>query len=238
MATHQAPSRDASSRCPASDEAIAAAMAETVAEPGFPCLGARSVFRRGAADITVLRSTDPDELATLAERLRAFSASHPDPARLASLVAVFREPVPTTEEGFESLLWGVLQHLHDTDPEPWASDVSYDPSDAGFAFSVGGTPYFVVGLHPAASRMARRAPLPTLVFNLHRQFERLREDDTFARMRTAIRRRDMRLQGSVNPMVDDYGASSAARQYSGRAVRADWQAPFTPGPDTERGRDR
>jgi uncharacterized protein len=238
MATHQARSREASSRCPASDDAIAAAMADMVADPGFPCLGARSVFRRGAAEIEVLPSTDPDDVATLTERLSTFSASHRDPAQLVSLLAVFRRPVPTTEEGFESLLWGVLQRLHDTDPEPWASDVSGDPSDAGFAFSVGGTPYFVVGLHPAASRMARRAPLPTLVFNLHRQFERLREDDTFARMRTAIRRRDLRLQGSVNPMVDDYGASSAARQYSGRAVENDWRAPFTPSPDTERGRDR
>lgn len=66
------------------------------------------------------------------------------------------------------------------------------------------------------------------MFNLHRQFERLRSDGTFAGMRTAIRRRDERLDGSLNPMVDDYESTSAAPQYSGRAVDHDWRAPFSP----------
>src|SRR6476620_7390004 len=73
-----------------------------------------------------------------------------------------------------------------------------------FAFSLAGTAYFVVGLHPAASRIARRTPLPTLVFNLHEQFEELRQSERFERMRDTIRRRDQALQGSVNPMVADH----------------------------------
>ncbi|MGL4175530.1 MAG: YqcI/YcgG family protein, partial [Dermatophilaceae bacterium] len=83
-------------------------------------------------------------------------------------------------------------------------------------------------LHPNASRVARRAPLPTLVFNLHEQFERLRADGRFPRMRDAIRRRDKDLQGSLNPMVTDHGQASEARQYSGRAVPSDWSPPFAP----------
>ena len=45
-------------------------------------------------------------------------------------------------------------------------------------------------------------------------------------MRDKIRERDERLQGSTNPMVADYGASSEARQYSGRRVGPGWEAPF------------
>ena len=61
------------------------------------------------------------------------------------------------------------------------------PSDQHFAFSAGGTAYFIVGLHPAASRDARRTPTPTLVFNLHEQFEELRASGRFPRMRDKIR---------------------------------------------------
>ena len=123
---------------------------------------------------------------------------------------------------------GLLQRLHEADDEPWAPEVSADPEDPHFAFSAGGTPFFIVGLHPQASREARRMPLPILVFNLHEQFEALREQGGFDRMRDAIRRRDEDLQGSVNPMVSDHGESSEARQYSGRKLEEDWEAPFEP----------
>jgi FPC/CPF motif-containing protein YcgG len=44
-------------------------------------------------------------------------------------------------------------------------------------------------------------------------------------MRDTIRRRDAELQGEPNPMVDDHGTRSEARQYSGRAVPDDWEPP-------------
>ena len=101
-----------------------------------------------------------------------------------------------------------------------------DPNDPHFAFSAGGTAYFIVGLHPAASRVARRAPLPTLVFNPHDQFEELRAEGRFDGMRTTIRRRDEDLQGFVNPMVADHGDSTEALQYSGRRHTAGWEPPL------------
>lgn len=226
LAAQLARSREALADPSVPEGAVRDALAEMVAHHDFPCLGARSVFRRDAADILVLDSADPPDLATLAHRLDAFATAHEGAEDLASFLTVFRSPVPASEADFESMLWGVLQHLHDRDDEPWAPDVASDPVDPRFAFSFAGTPFFIVGLHPEASRVARRAPLPTIVFNLHRQFERLRAEGTFARMRTSIRRRDERLQGSLNPMVDDYGSTSAARQYSGRAVEQGWRAPF------------
>ena len=74
-------------------------------------------------------------------------------------------------------------------------------------------------------------PLPVLVFNLHEQFESLREEGGFERMRDTIRRRDEELQGSINPMVSDHGETSEARQYSGRRLGKAWEAPFEPDPE-------
>jgi len=129
----------------------------------------------------------------------------------------------------------LLQRLHDADDESWADGVGSDPNDPHFAFSAGGSAYFIVGLHPAASRVARRAPLPTLVFNPHEQFEELRAEGRFDGMRTTIRRRDEDLQGFINPMVADHGDSTEALQYSGRRHAAGWEPPLDvkPAPDAD-----
>ncbi len=218
---------------PGSD--IVAALEEMVAHPEFPCLGARSVFRRDAATLVVLDdladTSTGGSLDTLGEVLAQYAHEVDPDGDLVSFVACFRGPVPQDEQTFEALLWGALQHLHDTDDAPWADGVAADPENPHFAFSVAGTAFFVVGLHPSASRVARRAPLPTLVFNLHSQFERMRADGGYLRMRDTIRRRDTELQGSLNPMVSDHGETSEARQYAGRAVPDDWTPPFEPDPD-------
>ncbi|MGL5909029.1 MAG: guanitoxin biosynthesis heme-dependent pre-guanitoxin N-hydroxylase GntA [Phycicoccus sp.] len=219
---------------PAGD--IAAAIEEMIAHPEYPCLGARSVFRRDAVTAVVLDDlTDTargGSLDRLGDELRRYvdgldSEIVHGGGGLVSFVASFRGPVPLCEREFEDALWRALQHLHHTDDRPWADGVAADPRDPHFAFSAAGTAFFVVGLHPHASRVARRAPLPTLVFNLHGQFERLRADGRFPRIRDAIRRRDKDLQGSLNPMVADHGTASEARQYSGRVVPAGWTPPFT-----------
>ena len=106
---------------------------------------------------------------------------------------------------------------------PWADDVATDPDDPRFSLSLGGHPFFVIGLHPLASRIARRFEAPALVFNSHRQFDRLRADGRYAKMQAATRQRDLALQGSLNPNLADFGAAAETRQYSGRAVEADWR---------------
>jgi len=83
-----------------------------------------------------------------------------------------------------------------------------------------------VGLHPGSSRFTRRFAFPTLVFNAHTQFEKLRESGKFERIQDVIRARDKTLQGDLNQNLADYGEASEARQYSGRAVEKDWRCPF------------
>ena len=209
-------------------EEIPGVLESMVLHPDYPCLGARSVFRRDRATVVVLEQMASEEATEQLHRaLRNFGRDTDLDAGFASLVAVFRDTTSHDESQFESLLWQQLEALHEADRQPWNPQVSDDPANPHFAFSVAGTAYFVVGLHPAASRIARRTPFPTLVFNLHQQFEDLRASDRFERMRDTIRRRDAALQGEVNPMVADHGGSSEARQYSGRAVPTDWKAPVS-----------
>ena len=67
-----------------------------------------------------------------------------------------------------------LQKLHNHDDSQWEPNVSEDPNDSNFSFSIKGKAFYIVGMHPESSRMARRAPYCTVVFNLHWQFEKLR----------------------------------------------------------------
>lgn len=213
----------------ADDETLIESFHAMVGHPEYPCLGARSVFRRDRASVCVYQELgDACTARALLTDLDGFASDVDLDSDLASFVALFRQPEPEDEEHFERLLWAQLRQVHDADSSPWAPGVSSNPEDPHFGFSAGGVAYFVIGMHPRASRIARRAPVPTLVFNLHAQFERLRSEGTFPRMRDRIRARDARLQGTRNPMVSDHGDGSEARQYSGRAVESTWRAPFAP----------
>ncbi len=215
----------------ATRQRLASALSQMVAHPEYPCLGARSVFQRDRATVQVYDELAGDGVAEqLLADLRTFAAETDPEEGFASFVATFRGPAVIDERHFERLLWSQLEQIHSVDDDTWNAEVSADPSDQHFAFSAGGTAYFIVGLHPAASRDARRTPTPTLVFNLHEQFEALRASGRFPRMRDKIRERDEQLQGSINPMVADHGDTSEARQYSGRHVGPAWQAPFSPNP--------
>jgi FPC/CPF motif-containing protein YcgG len=152
-----------------------------------------------------------------------------DPKLFQSLVVIFEGPRDLSEADFEAALWDRVQSLSDKDawlgqkPDP---RVSSNPDDPHFSLSFGGEGFFVVGLHPNASRPARAFERPALVFNLHDQFEQLREQGRYEKLRTSIIDRDVELAGDVNPMLARHGSNSEARQYSGRAVDEDWACPF------------
>ena len=143
-----------------------------------------------------------------------------------SFLAVFSETEIPNEDEFEKVLWDQLSELKKLDKHPWDPTVSQDPEDDKFSFSVAGHAFYLVGMHPKSSRLARRSPLPSIAFNLHTQFEKLREMGAYHNVRDKIRDRDISLQGSINPMLEDFGESSEAKQYSGKATGKDWKCPF------------
>lgn len=186
---------------------------ERIAEAGFPCVGAKSALARGTLKALVGHSLTSawDDVRIHSELLDWASAFRDDPQGLRSLAVVFDGPDDLTEEQFERAMWDRLQSLADKDQwrgQPYDSRVSADPDDPHFSLSFGGEAFFVVGLHPRASRPARRFPRPTLVFNLHQQFERLREEGRYERMRERILERDLELAGTPNPMLARHGETS------------------------------
>ncbi len=204
---------------------------EFVQDPEFSCLGAKSALSRGQMRILVARDIRSawDDLRIYPE-LRDFIAEYQAEKTLfRSFVVLFEGPDDLDEAAFERHLWDRVQSFSDKDAwlgESYDKRVSTDPDSPHFSLSFGGEAFFVIGLHPRASRLARRFERPALVFNLHDQFERLREQGKYDRLSTAIIERDIVLNGSRNPMLARFGEISEARQYSGRIVEAGWRCPF------------
>src|SRR5690554_5044386 len=199
-----------------------------VVSENHPCIMAQTVFAQQEYEFSIQGKLGFKRSAkTLLEDLENFIEEYDfSDNRFKSFVAVFHETEVATEIEFENLLWRQLQLMHHIDNKSWDHRVSDEPNNKNFSFSLGGRAFFVVGLHPKSSRMSRRAPYPTLVFNLHWQFEKLREMGVYERVRDKIRKRDAELQGDINPMLADYGESSEAKQYSGRYLEKNWKCPF------------
>jgi FPC/CPF motif-containing protein YcgG len=205
---------------------------EHVEDRHFPCVGAKAALARGTLTVLACDRIDSawDDV-RIHDRLIAFVEEYRrDRALFRSLAVVFEGPGALDEATFEAALWSRVQSLSDKDVwrgQDYDPRVSADPDNPHFSLSFGGEAFFIVGLHPNASRPARRFARPTMVFNLHDQFERLRAEGKYEGMREKILVRDEALAGNRNPMLARHGEISEARQYSGRAVGAEWRCPFS-----------
>jgi len=203
----------------------------------FICVGGKSSLREGAYRFGLYSELgNAASAAGLARDLYGFvgeAASFGD--AFSTYIASFTGPHPANELAFERDLWKTLQVLHDLDAphHRWDPTVSDDPGDPRFSFSFAGTAFFVIGLHAASSRAARRFAWPTLIFNSHRQFETLRQSGEYTRFQRVIRAGEEQLQGAANPMLADFGTRSEAAQYSGRRVEDTWRCPFRVTKDTK-----
>jgi len=212
-------------------EELQGAIASMINQPEFPCVGAKSALARDNLKVIAGHSLDSnwDDLQIHRELLAWAREYRNSSEGLRSLAVIFDGPVDMSEVEFEKLLWERIQSMADKDAwrgQSYDERVSADPDDPHFSLSFGGEAFFVIGLHPNASRPARRFAHPVLVFNLHDQFEQLRQHGSYDKMRKTILARDEKLAGDINPMLAKYGESSEARQYSGRQVGDDWQCPF------------
>ncbi len=197
----------------------------------FPCVGAKSALHRGQLQALIagdLRSGQHD--AAIMDALGEFIRRNDRDAVFVSCAVMFPETPVLDEASFETALWRRLSALHemDTKQHVWDQRVSSDPASANFSMSLGGQAFYVVGMHPGASRQARRLTSAALMFNPHQQFEILRADGRYEALRKTVATRDLALAGSRNPMLAAHGTTSAATQYSGRAVAKDWACPFQP----------
>ncbi len=208
-------------------EQVHAGVRAVILDPEFPCVGARAAVNRATYRFSFYDEVDSEQATRgLARDLRRFAFETPHLGdEFTTFIAAFGGPKVITPEEFEVRLWSQLRRLHEVDHAPWDPSVSREPEDGRFSFSFAGKAFFIVGLSPTSARWGRRLPWPTLAFNPHEQFERLRADGRFEHLRDTVRARDVLLEGDLNPNLADYGAHTEARQYSGREVGDDWRCP-------------
>lgn len=202
-----------------------------VDDRAFPCVGAKAALARGTLEVLACDNITSawDDLRIHDGLLRFAGQYRGEPTMFRSFAIIFEGPAILSEAEFEAALWQRVQSLSDKDVwrgQSYDERVSPDPDNPHFSLSFGGEAFFIVGLHPNASRPARRFTQPTLVFNLHDQFERLRDEGRYEGLREKIMVRDEALAGDRNPMLSRHGEASEARQYSGRQVDGDWACPF------------
>ena len=212
-------------------EKLEAMLFAHVKADGFPCVGAKAALAKGTLAVLACDRIDSawDDLRIHDGLLKWAESYRRDPGLFRSFAVVFDGPGDLSEDDFERAMWQCAQSLSDKDVwrgQSYDASVSADPTNPHFSLSFGGSAFFLVGLHPHASRLARRFDRPAIIFNLHDQFETLRAEGKDEGMREKILVRDEDLAGSRNPMLSRHGDSSEARQYSGRIVGEDWRAPF------------
>jgi len=196
----------------------------------FPCIAAKAAHEKHlikcmVADNMACPKDDGAILLFLYDFVDAFRNST---EMYNSAAIIFTGPQIINEGMFDTFLWQRLQALEILDAENYKYDnrVEADPVSAKFSFSIKEEAFYIIGLHAASSRQARRFIYPTLVFNPHAQFEQLRASSKYEAMKSTVRKRDIAFSGSVNPMLDDFGDASEAFQYSGRKYNDDWKCPL------------
>ncbi len=225
----------------------------TLVSGEFPCVGAQAAIHEGTYRLGVYeRLAALESVAGMGRDLRRFVEEQTEFARLreflhegqafghfTSFIAIFRQPIPSSGEEFEHLLWQHLQLLHDHDEPLWDPERSATPGDAHFAFSFAGRAFFIVGFNPHATELPRRFAYCALVFNAEYQIARLHAEGRFHTFATTIRKRYVALAGRLNPSVphDVEAVQDETRVYSGvpHPEEEGWQCPLHVRPEVAEG---
>lgn len=216
---------------PYATNTIVDAYLDFISDKNFPCIAAKAALsehqiRTHVAGHLACPKDDVDILNFLYQFVDLYRAV--EKKSYHSAVIIFEGPESCPEEVFDSLLWQRLQAISDLDTRQhgWDGRVTKDVSSPDFSFSIKAEAFYVIGLHNNSSRKARQFKYPALVFNPHEQFEKLRASNKYIPMKEAVRKRDIKLSGSINPMLADFGESSEVFQYSGRQYDNNWKCPF------------
>jgi uncharacterized protein len=213
-----------------SEKEIAELYLNYLRNKNFPCVAAREAAAREQIPIFVAgHMACPRDDSSILNFIYSFVDEFREKTDVFhSAAVIFKLPEIQDEQLFDNFMWQRLQALSDLDATKYRYDerVDADPNSENFSFSLKEEAFFVVGLHPNSSRLARQFAYPVLTFNPHALFVKLKEAEQYSKMKNIVRKRDLAYAGSVNPMLDEYGLSSEVYQYSGRQYNNDWQCPF------------
>ncbi len=201
-----------------------------ISNQSFPCIGAKAAvtkqqMRCMVAEHLACPKDDQDILHFLYQIVDEVRLSEEN---FLSASILFQAPEIQSDKMFDELFWQRLQALADLDAKSYGYDprVQMDPASPFFSFSLKEEAFFIIGLHASSSRLSRQFKYPTLVFNPHVQFEKLRASNRYESMKEIVRKRDITYSGSINPMLDDFGKTSEVYQYSGMKYDENWTCPL------------
>jgi uncharacterized protein len=202
-----------------------------LANPEFPCVAAKAAQSKNRVHCLVAGhmgcpAHDVQILQFLYEFVDLYRVSS---QAYHTAAIIFNSPLDCTAQEFDTQLWARLSSLASIDrSNGYKHDqrVDADPLSAKFSFSLKEEAFFVVGLHLTSSRKSRQFKYPTLVFNPHAEFEKLRMLGRYDKMKRIVRKRDTLFSSSVNPMLSDFGERSEVFQYSGIPYDSDWVCPL------------
>jgi FPC/CPF motif-containing protein YcgG len=196
----------------------------------FPCVAAKAALSKQQLNVMVATHMGcPKDDKAILDFIYNFTDNYrASDTMFHSAVIIFNQQDITNEAEFDHLFWSRLQSLSNIDAKMYGYDnrVDSDPHSDNFSFSLKGEAYFIIGMSPASSRPARRFKYPAMVFNPHAQFEQLREARQYDKMKNIVRKRDIALAGNINPMLNDFGASSEVYQYTGQQLDNSWKCPL------------
>jgi FPC/CPF motif-containing protein YcgG len=209
--------------------AVDQAIRELVLQKDYPCVAAIQSVHRAESRFGVYSDFGTGRCGErLRQALQEFVEEQTrSRSEYLSYWAIFDGRTDFSETEFERGLWRELSSL--TSEQQKAGDWGEHNSDVNsekFEFCLFGEPFFVVGLHPASSRKARRFQRPALVFNVFSQFQSLQKKGVYERMVQSNRLRDRRFQGNANPMAERHGEKWEAIQFSGKSNGDQWKCPF------------
>lgn len=211
-------------------ELIADSFKEFLDEKTFPCVAARAALNKNQISIFVAEhmACPKDDVSILEFVYNFVERFRTADSQFYSACVIFKGPVPIQPELFDMLLWMRLNALINLDKIKYNHDprVANSPESSNYSFSLKEEAFYVVGLNPSSARAARKFSYPALVFNPHAQFEMLRANHTYDKMKNIVRKRDIAFSGSVNPTLHDFGESSEVYQYSGLQHDTDWKCPL------------
>lgn len=199
-------------------------------QKGFPCVAAKAAITRGQIRCMVAGSMAcPADDHKILEFLYGFVDDYrKSETSFHSAAIIFSERGIQDETAFDKVLWERLNALYNLDRMNFAHDprVNTDPDSKHYSFSIKEEAFFIIGLNPFSQRKARCFNYPTLVFNPHAEFEKLRKANSYGKMKEIVRKRDRAFSGSVNPLLSDFGEASEVHQYSGVHHDTTWQCPL------------
>ncbi|MDT3439500.1 YqcI/YcgG family protein [Pseudofrankia sp. BMG5.37] len=220
------------------------------AEP-FPCIFATAAANRGGLRFGFVDDLDDERTwSVLPDILATYLSVYQSISRNTSLVVFVGSGGETVGEwtddvlGYERRFWSLLRYLHDSDGEPWPSDIPTDTDTPGWEFSFRGTPIFVVCNTPAHQRLrSRSSPVFNITFQPRWVFEGLEpHTPRGAAARRTIRERLRRMDKvDSTPLLGSYG-DPANREWKQYFLRDDAsvpaRCPFHAGPRAGRGEFR